>query len=49
MPDRCARQHPDVSYSGTFEPLLAGDRQSTKGVAKSAQCAATRFFEVSLS
>jgi hypothetical protein len=33
-----------VGYSGTFEPLLAGDRQSGGSVAKSAQCVAKPLF-----
>jgi hypothetical protein len=39
----------DISHSGTFEPLLAGDRQKQKRVAKARNALQKGSFEVSLS
>jgi hypothetical protein len=39
----------DSSHSGTFEPLLAGDRQKQKRVAKARNALQMGAFEVSLS
>jgi hypothetical protein len=39
----------DISHSGTFEPLLGGDRQKQKRVAKARNALQKGSFEVSLS
>jgi hypothetical protein len=39
----------DIGHPGTFEPLLAGDRQKEKRVAKARNPLQKRSFEVSLS
>jgi len=39
----------DISRSGTFEPLLAGDRQKEKRVAKARNPLQRGSFDVSLS
>jgi hypothetical protein len=39
----------DISHSGTFEPLLGGDRQKEKRVAKGHDPLQKGTFEVSLS
>jgi hypothetical protein len=36
-------------FSGTFEPLLGGDRQTAKSVAKAHNPLPTGYFEVSFS
>jgi hypothetical protein len=45
----CNEEAEDTSHSGTFEPLLAGDRQRKKRVAKARNPLQRGSFEVSLS
>jgi len=45
----CNGEAEEIDHSGTFEPWLAGDRQSESSVAKARNPCKGGFFEVSLS